>query len=140
MSLDVVVPIFIVYGMLVVAFGIIMGYLLAKLIIAKDLDNIIKNERKSAVSFSRAVIKGKVSEQLLPLLPSFKYNMSDARFIGSPIDYIVFNGYSASNNFIKEIVFIEVKTGKSELSPIEVAVRDCIENRRVRFELINLDH
>ncbi len=46
--------------------------------------------RKETLDRSRGVIKGKIGEQLAPLLPMFEYNPSDARFIGSPVDYIVF--------------------------------------------------
>jgi predicted Holliday junction resolvase-like endonuclease len=140
MAQEVIIPLFAAYGLVVTIFGVLMGYILAKMIIARDIENIIRSERKSAVSFSRAVIKGKISEQILPLLPFFKYNLGDARFLGSPIDYIVFNGYSEDNNFIKEIVFVEVKTGKSELSPTELAVKECIDSRRVRYEVINIDY
>ncbi|MFN4245179.1 MAG: Holliday junction resolvase-like protein, partial [Brevinematia bacterium] len=101
---------------------------------------IFRKERKMALNFSRSVIKGKVSEQILPLTPFFNYKLSDARFLGSPVDYIVFDGYSDAyqTNTIKEIIFIEVKTGKSQLSQIELAVKDAIDNGRVRYEVIYL--
>jgi len=47
---------------------------------------------KDAVKKSKAVVAGKVAEQIVPFLPEFKYNPKDARFIGSPIDFIVFDG------------------------------------------------
>ena len=47
---------------------------------------------KVAVKKSKAVVAGKVAEQIAPFLPEFKYNPKDARFIGSPIDFIVFDG------------------------------------------------
>ena len=45
-----------------------------------------KEIRKDAVKKSKAVVAGKVTEQIAPFLPEFKYNPKDARFIGSPID------------------------------------------------------
>jgi len=51
-----------------------------------------KEIRKDAVKKSRAAIAGRVTEQIAPYLPEFKYNPKDARFIGSPIDFIVFDG------------------------------------------------
>lgn len=42
----------------------------------------------------RASIKGKISEQIVPFLEQFKYKPSDARFIGSPIDYVILDGYT----------------------------------------------
>lgn len=123
-------------------FGTILGYLLVKYLLNREIQELIKKERRSAISFSRSVLKGKISEQMFPLMPFFRYNMSDARFIGSPIDYIVFRGYSNldQSGEIKEIVFIEVKTGKSELSKSEIAVKEAIDNKRVRFEVIHLEN
>ena len=83
-----------------------------------------KNIRRKANDTSRAILKGQIGEQILPLLPEFKYLPSDARFIGNPIDYIIFNGYTnakdeKSDKTIEKL-FIEVKTGKrSELTPIQ---------------------
>lgn len=138
MSLEVWV-LFVGYGVFMAIFGILFGYVIARYKFFKEIDSIIKRERKMAINFSRAVIKGRVSEQLFPLTPFFNYNLSDARFLGSPVDYIVFNGYSNSsgdNPYISEVVFVEVKTGKSQLSPMELAIKDAIDNRRVRFEVV----
>jgi predicted Holliday junction resolvase-like endonuclease len=48
--------------------------------------------RKDAVNRSRSTLKGKIAEQIAPMLPEFLYNPADARFIGSPVDYIIFDG------------------------------------------------
>jgi len=44
-------------------------------------------------------------------LPEFNYNPTDARFLGSPVDFVVFNGLSGDSP--EEVVFLEVKTGKA---------------------------
>jgi predicted Holliday junction resolvase-like endonuclease len=54
----------------------------------------LKEAKNRSLDGSRAVIKGKIAEQLAPVLPNFKYLPSDARFIGDPIDYVIFNGYT----------------------------------------------
>jgi predicted Holliday junction resolvase-like endonuclease len=71
------------------------------------------NIRADAVIRSSAVIKGRVSEHLAPYI-HFPYNPRDARFIGSPIDIIVFNGLEDGQ--VSEIVFLEVKTGEGAFS------------------------
>ena len=43
---------------------------------------------------SRAVLKGKMAEQFAPILPEFQYLPSDAKFLGDPVDYVVFDGYT----------------------------------------------
>ncbi|MBU4256097.1 MAG: hypothetical protein L6265_10170 [Thermoplasmatales archaeon] len=82
---------------------------------------------------SRAVLGGKFSEQLAPYLPDFKYDPTEVRFIGSPVDFIVFKGTSTKEP--EEIVFVEVKTGKSVLSENERKLKEIIENKRVRWEM-----
>src|SRR5258705_2719732 len=51
--------------------------------------------REDAVQRSLAVTAGKVHEQLVPYLPEFGFNPKDARFLGSPVDLVVFDGLSA---------------------------------------------
>lgn len=91
-----------------------------------------KKLRKDAVKRSKAVINGQVAEQIAPFLPDFPANPSDARFIGKPVDFIVFSGLS-ENEKIDEILFVEVKTGKSLLSEREKEVKKAIEQRKVRY-------
>ncbi len=75
-------------------------------------------------------------EQLAPYLPEFKYDPTEARFIGSPIDLIVFPGLATGNP--QEIVIMEIKTGKtSQLTPEERKIRQLIEDGMVRWELIH---
>ncbi len=81
--------------------------------------------RKDAAQRSQSVIVGKVTEHFTPYLPGFAYNPKDARFIGTPIDFVVFDGLSDGE--VKKVVFVEVKTGKSALSSRERRVRDAIE-------------
>lgn len=48
--------------------------------------------RKDSVNRSRSTLKGKIAEQMAPVYPAFRYLPADARFIGSPVDYIVLTG------------------------------------------------
>ena len=50
---------------------------------------------KEAVAQSRAVLGGRFTEQMAPYLPEFRYDPTEARFIGGPIDFIVFPGLSS---------------------------------------------
>jgi len=91
--------------------------------------------RKEAITQSRAVLGGKFVEQLAPYLPEFKYDPTEARFIGSPIDLIVFPGLASGDP--EEIVIMEIKTGKTgQLTPQERKIRQLIEDGMVRWELI----
>jgi len=91
--------------------------------------------QKQAIAQSRAVLGGKFTEQLAPYLPDFNYDPTEARFIGSPVDLIVFPGLSSGDP--KEIVIMEIKTGKNcQLTPQERKIRQLIEDGMVRWELI----
>ncbi|MBU2536389.1 MAG: Holliday junction resolvase-like protein [Chloroflexota bacterium] len=90
---------------------------------------------REAVTQSRAVLGGKFTEQMAPYLPEFKYDPTEARFIGSPIDLIVFPGLSRGEP--EEIVIMEIKSGRSaQLTPQERKIRQLIEDGMVRWELL----
>jgi predicted Holliday junction resolvase-like endonuclease len=95
----------------------------------------IEQARKSAITQSRSVLGGKFTEQMAPYLPEFKYDPTEARFIGSPIDLIVFPGLAKGDP--EEIVIMEIKTGKTvQLTPQERKIRQLIEDGMVRWELL----
>ena len=90
---------------------------------------------KEAIAQSRAVLGGKFTEQMAPYLPEFQYDPTEARFIGSPIDLIIFPGLARGDP--QEIVIMEIKTGKNpQLTPQERKIRQLIEDGMVRWELI----
>ena len=90
---------------------------------------------KNGISQSRAVLGGKFTEQMAPYLPEFSYDPTEARFIGSPIDLIVFPGLARGDP--EEIVIMEIKAGKNaQLTPQERKIRQLIEDGMVRWEMI----
>jgi predicted Holliday junction resolvase-like endonuclease len=92
--------------------------------------------RDDAVQRSLAVTAGKVHEQLVPYLPEFGFNPKDARFLGSPVDLVVFDGLAAGQ--VRRVVFLEVKTGGAPLTPRERQVRAVIEAREVVWAELRL--
>ena len=50
--------------------------------------------REDAIRKSEAVIRGKVTETLIPFFPDFAYDPKDVRFLGTPVDLVVFDGLS----------------------------------------------
>jgi len=96
-----------------------------------------KQIREDAVKRSEAVIKGKATEHLVPYLPDFHYDPNDARFIGAPIDFIVFDGLSEGT--LRNIVFVEVKTGQRPvLSAREKQVEEAVRAGRVEHDIIHV--
>ena len=110
-------------------------------ILQDEYQQALKIAKNRSIDGSRAVIKGKIAEQLAPILPDFKYLPSDARFIGDPIDYIVFNGYTdikdnGSSDINLEIVILDIKTGQASLSVLQEAIAKAVNSGKVRFEVV----
>jgi len=90
--------------------------------------------RKDAILRSASTILGRVGEQLAPILflSNYGINPKDVRFIGTPVDFIVFKGLAEGKP--EEIVFIEVKSGQTQnLTSKERQIKKLIEDRRVSW-------
>lgn len=111
--------------------GIVIGLLVAWVYVLIWKVRYTTIIREDAVLRSQAVTAGKVHEQLIPYLPAFPYNPKDVRFLGSPIDLVVFDGLAEGR--VRRIVFLEVKTGGSGLTSRERCVRDVIQAREVEW-------
>ena len=85
-----------------------------------------------------------MAEQMAPIMPEFQYLPSDAKFLGDPIDYVVFDGYSdfrdgdgAAEDI--EVVLIDIKSGAARLTKGQQAIAQAIQAGRVRFETIRIN-
>ena len=88
------------YEIIYLVIGLLIGIIITYFLLRKSLSTHFQAEfeqwkiendkrlRKAVLDQSRVVLKGRIGEQMAPLLPLFNYNLSDARFIGNPIDYI----------------------------------------------------
>jgi len=98
--------------------------------------------RRDALAKSRAVIKGKVAEQLAPIFEAFGYAPSDARFIGDPVDYVIFDGYTEVRERKADrpiaVVVADIKTGDAGLTYEQRRVKAGVERGMVRFETIRM--
>ena len=93
----------------------------------------IAKVRKEAITQSRAVLGGKFTEQMVPFFPDFHYDPTEVRFIGSPVDMIVFPGLARGEP--EEIVILEVKTGKSSgLTLAQRKIKQLILDGMVRWD------
>ena len=114
-----------------------------------ERDRDLAEARKDSVQRSRSSLKGQIAEQLAPLLPGFRYRPADARFLGDPIDYVVFNGYTTARDGTVservppssdglEVVLLEVKQGGSDLSSFQRLIARSVQEGRVRFEVLRI--
>ncbi len=103
----------------------------------------IEQACQRSVEQSRSTLKGKMAEQMAPLLAGFDYLPADARFLGDPVDYVVFNGYTAvkddgADPASLEVVILDIKHGKANLSASQRAIARAVEAGRVRFEVVRI--
>jgi predicted Holliday junction resolvase-like endonuclease len=97
--------------------------------------------RKDSVNRSRSTLKGKIAEQMAPVLPDFGFNPADARFIGSPVDYIIFDGLTRvadDKEDVIQIVFMDVKKGNGALTRTQRLIRQAVEKKAVAWRTMRI--
>lgn len=110
----------------------------------ESLQQEFEKQQASFSTASRRTIKGHLAELVYPILKDCEFLPSDMRFIGDPIDYIVFNGYTDTKDGdgdIIEIVLIDVKQGNAKLSKHQRKIRNAVEEGRLRlrWKTIHID-
>jgi len=73
---------------------------------------------------------GKITEQFLPVLGDYPWDPGNFRFLGSPIDGVQFEQ--------DRVIFVEFKSGNSQLSRNQRRIRALVENSQVSFEVLRL--
>lgn len=126
----------VVTGLIIISF---VSFFVLKYLLKKKIEQWEKYEMQKAlektVNLQRPILKGKISEQLFPVLYEKEGDLSDLRFLGNPIDYIKFEGLSNLSETGKvKIKFIEIKTGNSKLNKNEEAVKKAVEDKEVYWE------
>jgi len=80
---------------------------------------------------SSEVRTGKIAEQISPFLSDYPLDAKTARFIGDPIDFVHFDE--------DKVTFVEVKSGKSQLSTKQRRIRDMIKDGKVEFVIYRVE-
>ncbi|MBD1220774.1 endonuclease [Acinetobacter seifertii] len=101
-------------------------------------------QAQKSVNTSRAVLKGKMAEQFAPILPEFQYLPSDAKFLGDPVDYVIFDGYTDFRDGDGtaediQIILLDIKSGGARLTKGQQAIAQAIKEGKVRFETLRID-
>ena len=116
-----------VFGLLFIFVGIIIGVLLTYLWWKDHVPEL----RQDAIDRSRANLGGQFAEQLAPYFPDFPYSPNELRWLGKPIDYVVFRGMD--HNDLQEIVFLEIKSGKAQLNEHQRQVKKLLGEKKVSW-------
>jgi len=92
----------------------------------------LSEEKRKIISQKKSseVRLGNIAETLAPFLDQFNFNPEHCIFLGKPIDYISFG--------TKEITFIEVKSGKSQLNSKQRSIRDQVNNNKIAWKEIRI--
>lgn len=105
------------------------------------LDSTVKEEvdkaRADSIKRQRSILKGQATEHLAPYINS-EYNPKDYKFIGDPIDYVIYEGLSEikdKDDELVKIIFMDIKTGKSNLNRVQRAIKKCIQDGKVEFQV-----
>jgi predicted Holliday junction resolvase-like endonuclease len=89
--------------------------------------------RKESVNKSMGANYGKITEHLLPFSEYLQqFNPRDIRFIGSPVDLMIFEGITERKEIVN-IHFVEIKTGGGQLSKKQRIVGDAIAAHRIKW-------
>ena len=111
--------------------GIIFGFIIGFLWVQIRRIGVEKKIRQDAVRGSRNAITGEIYEKILPSMPNFPYAPKDMVFVGKWTDYIIFDGLSDGD--LREIIFLEIKSGKSRLNANEKMIKKILDEKIVRF-------
>jgi len=140
--------------------GIAIGYVLSTRISARRINDLerhwaerpdrelearirerTKLLRRDAALRSGKVLSGRVLETFAPLLSQFPFDPHDAVWLGSPVDFVVFDGISDDRergSRLRRVVFVEVKTAHSGLSARQRMLKRAIQEARVEWMEIRI--
>lgn len=122
---------------------LIVGYVRMYYEFKIKLSNEIKKAREDSVNKSRSTITGNITESLAPLLPGFPFEGRDCRQLGTPIDYVIFNGmsnYRDNKEGQIEVILCDIKTGNAALTPVEREIKNAVNEGRVKWMTLRFDN
>lgn len=103
-----------------IAKGINDGFIIQITNLQQAYDKVLSQKKSSEVKVGQTV------EQLVGFLDSFPYPDDEIKALYQPVDLIVFRD--------SEIVFVEIKSGDSQLSPKQKKIKQLVQDKKVRFE------
>jgi len=107
------IPLFLVF------LGVLSILILIKLYLdqKRQIDELMFKIRSQRVRF------GKSWEELVPLMKSFPFESSRFKFLGDPIDGVVFED--------DKITFVEIKSGKAQLNHKQKKIKNLVKEKKV---------
>lgn len=103
----------------------------------KRAEDLLQRKVQVDIRSERATIAsgmGKIIEKVLPGYKEFNFPIADCRALFEPVDFIVFSG--CVSNQVKQITFLDIKTGNARLNPHQRMIKDAVEKKRVVYEVV----
>ncbi|HMQ59474.1 MAG TPA: Holliday junction resolvase-like protein [Flavilitoribacter sp.] len=98
----------------------------------------IENEeqiRKESKTKSEDIQIGQIYKRFTPFLEEFPWLPGDTRFLGGPIDFIVFEGLHDDQQKIN-LHLVQVKTGQASLAKNQKRIKEALDQKRVFWKEI----
>ena len=96
----------------------------------------IEAARRDTADRQRSIIKGGISEIIAPWSLDCVNSAKELRFIGSPIDFVGFKGLDGDETI--DIIFLEVKSGKSRLNSNQRRIKDAVNSKRIEWAEVRI--
>ncbi len=100
--------------------------------VQRELKKQVKEIRQDAIARSRVTTLGRTIERIAPMFSGFGHNPADVRPLFEPIDFVVFKGLFSGE--VTDVIFVEFKTGQSQLNTTQRSIRNAVARKRVHFE------
>lgn len=97
----------------------------------------VSKAREDSAKRAKVTVSGQIYETFTPFLPEWQWNPKDAHFIGSGIDFLVFDGLTEEKDDVS-IYLVEVKTGQSRQNKREKLIEKATLAGRVSYKVIRL--
>lgn len=117
---------FIILGLVVI---LLLFTVYAQHIRIKRLTRYWKAEKDTKMSL--AVKHGMTMEHLVPWAQNFPGDPRTFRFIGDPIDGVIFGK--------EKIIFVEFKTGNSQLSERQKQIRELVRQKKIEWHEVRIN-
>jgi len=100
----------------------------------KDVLNRRKKLKERSEVATKTINVGKIIEKTAPAIKGFKYDRRDCRALFEPIDYIVFDGLTRNEGVVDALLFMDIKTGRSQLNQHQKQIKNAVESGRVEWD------
>jgi predicted Holliday junction resolvase-like endonuclease len=104
--------------------------------VKEEIEKREKEIKEEAIKRSARILAGKTLEKFIPFLEKFPHNPQDARWLGDPIDFVIFDGLSSGTP--SKIVFCEVKSGEGRLTKQQEKIREIVKKKMVEWSELRL--